>query len=66
MNIVLNGDQKKVAVGTSISQLLDTYKIVPETIIVQLNGMLVQLDVIGDEGLSEGDQLEFIRFVGGG
>ena len=66
MNIVLNGEQKTVSAGITIARLLDTYKIVPATIVVELNEVIVQPDLYTSCCLAEGDRLEFIRFVGGG
>ena len=66
MNIIINGEQQTVLVDITIAQLLDKYKIVSATIVVELNGSIVPPEVFTSIFLSEGDRLEFIRFVGGG
>jgi thiamine biosynthesis protein ThiS len=66
MNIEINGEQKTASVGITIALLLETYKIVPATIVVELNNVIVKPDTYTSSCLSEGDKLEFIRFVGGG
>jgi len=66
MNIEINGEQKTASVGITIAQLLETYKIVPATIVVELNKVIVKPDTYTRSCLSQGDKLEFIRFVGGG
>jgi thiamine biosynthesis protein ThiS len=66
MNIVINGEQKTVSAGITIAQLLDSFKIVPATIVAELNEVIVLPDTYTSSSLLEGDRLEFIRFVGGG
>jgi thiamine biosynthesis protein ThiS len=66
MNIFINGEQKTVSSSMTIAQILETYMIVPETIVVELNENIVQPDAYAGSSLAEGDRLEFIRFVGGG
>jgi thiamine biosynthesis protein ThiS len=66
MNIILNGEQKTVSAGITIAQLLDLFNIVPATIVAELNEAMVLPDMYSSSCLSEGDRLEFIRFVGGG
>jgi thiamine biosynthesis protein ThiS len=65
MNIVINGERKTVSAGITIAQLLDSFKIVPATIVAELNKVIVLPDTY-TSSLLEGDRLEFIRFVGGG
>jgi sulfur carrier protein len=66
MNIIVNGERKSVSAGITIAQLLDLYKIVPATVVTEFNGLIVLPDTYAGSCLSEGDRLEFIRFVGGG
>jgi thiazole synthase len=66
MNIVINGEHKTVSAGITIAQLVDALKIVPSTIVAELNEVIVGADRYASICLLEGDRLEFIRFVGGG
>ena len=66
MEIILNGDPISVSIGTSIAQILEIYKIVAESVVVEWNGAIVRSDAYGGTCLNDGDRLEFIRFVGGG
>jgi thiamine biosynthesis protein ThiS len=66
MNIIINGEQRAVATDISIAQILETYKIIPTTIVVELNESIIQSDTYASRCLAEGDRLEFIHFVGGG
>ena len=66
MNLFVNGEQKTVASGITIAQMLDSYKIIPASIVVELNEIIAQPETYDNMCLTEGDRLEFIRFVGGG
>jgi thiamine biosynthesis protein ThiS len=66
MIVTINGQPKSVAEGTTVAQVIDSFRIVPATIVVELNGLILQPDLYIVSSLVEGDRLEFIRFVGGG
>jgi thiamine biosynthesis protein ThiS len=66
MNLFINGEQKTVESGITIARILDSYKIIPATIVVELNEIIAQPETYDNMCLTEGDRLEFIRFVGGG
>jgi sulfur carrier protein len=66
MNISINGDRKSVPDGATLARILELFNIVAATIVVEHNGVIVPSDSFTGPPLSEGDQLEFIRFVGGG
>ena len=66
MNITLNGNTTDFDTVATISDLLDNLKLVPETVVVELNTTIIQPDSYAATQLSEGDGVEIIRFVGGG
>ena len=66
MNISINGDRKSVPDGATLARILELFNIVAATIIVEHNGAIIHPDFFAGTPLSDGDQLEFIRFVGGG
>jgi sulfur carrier protein len=66
MNITINGALKSVPDGATLARILELFNIVVATIIVEHNGVIVSPDSFTCSLLTEGDQLEFIRFVGGG
>ncbi|MBU0945052.1 MAG: sulfur carrier protein ThiS [Proteobacteria bacterium] len=66
MNITLNGTQKVFPSAHTLSQLLADLQLPPETIVVELNTLIIQPDCYSETTLSEGDTVEIIRFVGGG
>jgi sulfur carrier protein len=66
MNISINGDRKSVPEGATLAGILELFDIVAATIVVEHNGVIVPPDSFTVASLADGDQLEFIRFVGGG
>jgi sulfur carrier protein len=66
MNIILNGESKTVPDNATITETLQLFNIVAETVVVEHNGTIIQPDVYSSSRLAEEDRLEFIRFVGGG
>ncbi len=66
MNISINGDRKSVPDGATLAWILELFNIVAATIVVEHNGVIVPPDSFTGAPLADGDQLEFIRFVGGG
>ena len=66
MNIVLNGENTSLSDGLTIAQLLELHTVLAATIVVELNGIIIQPDLYAGSCLIDGDRLEFIRFVGGG
>ena len=66
MNVTVNGEQRNVPDGTTITQLLEQLKIAPERVVVELNLTIVKRAQYAGTGLKEGDQVEIVQFVGGG
>lgn len=66
MNITLNGKQKNLPSAHTLTQLLADLELPAKTIVVELNTIIIQPDSYEITKLSEGDQVEIIRFVGGG
>lgn len=66
MNITINGEQKNIASGISISALVASLGIAPSQIAVEVNGAIVPKSTHESAMLSEGDKVEIVRFIGGG
>ncbi|PIQ84069.1 MAG: thiamine biosynthesis protein ThiS [Candidatus Omnitrophica bacterium CG11_big_fil_rev_8_21_14_0_20_63_9] len=66
MNVTVNGEQRNVPDGTTITQLLEQLKIAPERVVVELNLTIVKRAQYAGTVLKEGDQVEIVQFVGGG
>ena len=66
MQVKVNGELKTLPDGLTVRQLLEQLAIVPERVVVELN--LAVLKRAEHEGtrLKEHDEVEIVRFVGGG
>ena len=67
MNIVVAGEKKEVKEGLTIAELIIQEKVeTPEYVTVSVNDEFVQRDVFETQALKEGDNVEFLYFMGGG
>lgn len=66
MDITLNGKTKSVPSAANVAELLTELELEPETVVIELNTVIVQPESYSELRLSEGDHVEIIRFVGGG
>jgi thiamine biosynthesis protein ThiS len=66
MQISLNGEQREVADGTTVADLLRQLQLETARVAVERNRRIVPLLSRAAERLTEGDQLEVVTFVGGG
>jgi thiamine biosynthesis protein ThiS len=64
--LLLNGERREVAAGVSLAQLIETLKLAPERIAVELNQNVVRRAEWAATELKESDRLEIVHFVGGG
>ncbi len=66
MEVTVNGKKKNLEGPVTVYALLAGMDIDPETVVVERNLEIVAKDDLASTGLSDGDSLEIIRFVGGG
>lgn len=66
MLIHINGEQKEVAAGTSVADVVNTLDGDPRGIAIERNLEIVPKSQHGSVLLEEGDRLEVVQFVGGG
>jgi sulfur carrier protein len=62
----LNGERREVAEGISLSELVETLKLVPERIAIELNQKVVRRIDWPTVQLNPDDRIEIVHFVGGG
>jgi sulfur carrier protein len=65
MQVKINGKSEEVLGGT-VLDLLKTKKIEPHMVAVELNDKMLERDHLATTHLSEGDQVEFLFYMGGG
>ncbi len=67
MKIKVNGTPQEIETGLRITDLLVRNRVEqPDMVSVQLNGEFVQRDRFAATGFKEGDEVDFLYFMGGG
>jgi thiamine biosynthesis protein ThiS len=66
LQIVVNGDPREVAAGTSVAQLLELLQLPRRFLAVERNLEIVPREQHAECFLNEGDRLEIVTLVGGG
>ena len=66
MTISLNGESVDSREAKTIAELIDRYQLLPQSVLVEHNGLAVHRHEWTKRSLSEGDRVEFIRVVAGG
>lgn len=65
INLTINGLAQTCDANT-IDTLLRQLNLAQNQVAVELNGSIVPRDAFSERSLQDGDQLEIVRFVGGG
>jgi len=66
IDIHVNGHERRVAVGTSVSELLCELDLNGRTVVVELNRQIIRRTELDVMVLEAGDRIELVHFVGGG
>lgn len=67
MKITVAGNKKDVADGLNIAQLIELEQVeTPQYVTVSVNEEFVNSDEFENTVLKEGDEVEFLYFMGGG
>jgi sulfur carrier protein len=66
MTIVLNGEAREAAPGATVMALLETLRLGPARVAVEVNGAILPRGDFGRCTLRENDRVEIVQFVGGG
>jgi len=69
MKIKVNGEEKKIALDQEnalLSKALNHIGYKPNTIVVELNNLIINSIKWGEVELKDGDNLEIVSIVGGG
>ena len=65
MQVKINGKSEEVQGGT-VLDLLKTKKIEPQMVAVEVNDKMLERDHLATTHRSDGDQVEFLFYMGGG
>jgi thiazole synthase len=66
LGIRINGEQRRVPGGISISEMVKELGLDPAKVAVERNLEIVPRSTLGDVRVADGDEYEIVHFVGGG
>lgn len=66
IHVKLNGEDEELARKMTVSELLEERRVRPEYVTVEVNEEIVDKSQYSTALLNEGDQVEFIYYMGGG
>ncbi|VWX53638.1 sulfur carrier protein ThiS [Novosphingobium sp. 9U] len=66
LNLVVNGEPRRIAPGASIADLVASLDLDPRKVAVERNAVIVPRSTLAEVTLADGDTLEIVHFVGGG
>ena len=67
IQVTISGEKKQLAEGVSVTELLGLENVeMPEYVSVSINEEFVQREDFGTRTVSDGDEIEFLYFMGGG
>ena len=65
MRLIINGGEEDCAAPT-LDALVTTKGLRRESLVIELNGVIIKQEQWQSTGLSDGDRVELLNFVGGG
>jgi sulfur carrier protein len=66
MQILCNGQQREIGGNTSLTSLLEMLDLPADSVVAEINKKIINRDQYDTTRLFDGDEVELIRFVGGG
>lgn len=66
MRVTVNGQEARLEAGMSLEHLVKTYRLRPEQVVIELNRKVPPKGSWAETFLSEGDEVEIVKFLGGG
>jgi sulfur carrier protein len=65
--LIVNGEEQQVTLPASLLELIQQNKVSqPDMVSVQLNGEFILRENYATTSLAEGDEVDFLYFMGGG
>lgn len=65
--IIVNGETQEVSLPLTVSELIKTNRVVqPDMVSVQVNEQFVERGKFDTHELTDGDEVDFLYFMGGG
>lgn len=66
ISVVVNGDERDVAAGATVAQMLDAIGIHRGRVAIERNLQILPRDAWSETRVAAGDRYEIVQFVGGG
>ncbi|AVX20100.1 MULTISPECIES: sulfur carrier protein ThiS [Carboxydocella] len=66
VEILLNGQPTSIEAGTTIAALLASKNLNPQLVVVEVNREIIDRNRFAEVALNPGDQVEIVKFLGGG
>lgn len=66
MRLKINGDEARLEDGLTLEQLLAAYKLKKDQVVVELNRSVPAKAAYAATALKDGDEIEIVKFLGGG
>jgi len=66
LQVRINGEQRRVAAGSTIAQLVGEIGLDPSRVAVERNLEIVPRSTLASVAVADGDAFEIVHFVGGG
>ncbi len=66
MLVTVNGESRDVAADLTVGELIKQLALNPKTVVAQRNGEIVPRESFHAVRLNDGDEVDIVRFVGGG
>ena len=66
LGITVNGEQRRVAGGISVAEMIGGLGLDPSRVAVERNLEIIPRSTLGEVRVEDGDDYEIVHFVGGG
>jgi thiamine biosynthesis protein ThiS len=66
IEILLNGETKRIPHGLTIAQLVNSLNLVSQRLAIEYNRKILKKESWDRQMISGGDRIEIVHFVGGG
>ena len=66
IEVAINGEKRAVPAGLTLQSLLETLRIEPDRVAIELNREIVRRAQWASRTVEQGAELEIVQFVGGG
>lgn len=66
ITLTINGKECKLEKSICITELLESYKLIAAMVVIERNAIIVDKEKYNSEFLAENDNIEIIKFAGGG